>query len=961
MINANIDRLYPSLTPEQRKVISHISGPLLVVAGPGSGKSLTLILRAINLIALGYARPRDIVISTFSRGAAQELNDRFATASRAVGGDADWCDTQITTIHGFCQSLLREHGRHIISPGFSVLDDLGRLAFIDSRLYDITTKAQREQFFGHWRSPANSVRGLARAFDQIVDLSVAPQDLVFAENRLHGAIGSVYLEYQSALKDCSLADFSHLLQWAHDLLIDPEMEQIRSERSYALVDEYQDSNRLQEKIFRLWTARSENLMVVGDDDQSIYGFRGARPNNISSFADCVPGCKIIQLATNFRSHNGIVTVSSNWMREISGTAGDRCAKDLASSSHRVHADYPSVVAVDGSTPEDEADQLARLFCHLKRDEVVADYNQIALLLHSVRDDVIRPYMEALQAHGIPHMVRRQERFFDRPEVRHMVGCLAVIFDGLTESGDASYPVANPFHRYLRAAAKSVWAGTPSDSALYRALIRWPDQIREAVGIGATLERSLHDYFYALLSVSPFSEDQRDPVSTQYMALWSRCIEVFHAQYGHRQISGKQVCALKHDLFDRFLPLLYQDPGWQRVVETESATPGHVQILTVHQSKGREFPVAAVGSLAHNPAVGKTGLDFSVYSPDHEVEAGEAPDMMEPARCKYTAFTRAEHLLVLTGHGKPSPTLKHLWQSLPRWSGRTHRALSKQRFPLERPTVQRPIYSVTGDLAQYERCPRRYRYFGKYGFVEPRTSSSVIGGIVHDSIDAIHQDVLRGGSVGERRMREIVAEQSKFAGSSLAPDEKHPAATVALQQVIRYVQANRGVFGSILASELALQTDEGDFILKGRADLLAENGGVLEITDFKTGSRAAWNSERTLEHERQLMLYAYMAEQRLGRPVSRARIYWTAEHTAERAVESIEVNDRRISEAREQSALTAEAIRAGDFTVGHPPSLEVCCSCPLHTLCRRDGTIEDPRNQIGVRSPQAANWRKTRHG
>ena len=209
----------------------------------------------------------------------------------------------------------------------------------------------------------------------------------------------------------------------------------------------------------------------------------------------------------------------------------------------------------------------------------------------------------------------------------------------------------------------------------------------------------------------------------------------------------------------------------------------------------------------------------------------------------------------------------------------------------------------------------------------------------------------------RRIREIVAEQSKVARPSLASDEHHYATSVALRQVTRYVRANQSAFGSILASELPLQTDEGDFILKGRADLLSENAGVLEITDFKTGSRAAWTSERTLEHERQLMLYAYMAEQRLGRPVSRARIYWTTERIAEQAVQSIEVSDRRISEARETSALTAEAIRVGDFTVRHPPSPEVCCSCPLHTLCRRDGTI----NQIEALVPQVANWRETHHG
>ena len=114
MMKSQIERLYPSLTPEQWQVISYISGPLRVVAEPGSGKSLTLILRAFNLLASGHTLPQSIAISTFSRSAARELSDRFATVNWALGGDPDWLDTQITTIHGFCQKLLRYQGSHII-------------------------------------------------------------------------------------------------------------------------------------------------------------------------------------------------------------------------------------------------------------------------------------------------------------------------------------------------------------------------------------------------------------------------------------------------------------------------------------------------------------------------------------------------------------------------------------------------------------------------------------------------------------------------------------------------------------------------------------------------------------------------------------------------------------------------------------------------------------------------------
>ncbi len=941
MMNPKIEQLYPLLTPEQKRVISHSSGPLLVVAGPGSGKSLSLILRAANLISLGNALPQDIVITTFSRAAATELSQRFAETSRALGGDPDWLDTQITTIHGFCQKFLRECGHRIISPEFTVLDDLHRLAFIDSRLPELSTREQREEFFRYWRSPENASKGLLRVFDQIVDRFVDVSALVSADNKLHRAIGTVYREYEQALKDAGVSDFSHLLRWAHDLLADPGMEHI-NERSYAMVDEYQDSNPLQEKIFRLWTARSKNLMAVGDDDQSIYGFRGAQANNMARFPTHVPGCETVHLSTNFRSHDGIVAASSNWIRENRGFASNARTELPEPTTPRIHSDYPSVMAVDGNNSHEEADRLAGLFAQLHRDEVVADYDQIALLLHSVRDDVTKPYTDAFKAHGIPYSVRKSERLFDRPEVKGMVGALAIVFDALSQNRDGGHPAATPFQRYLVAAAKSVWKHTPKDSVLHRALVRWPAQIRDAIERGATLDRSLHDYCYTLLSIPPFSKAQLRPASAQCFALWSRCIEAFHVHYGYRHIAGHQVSHLTRDFFGRFLPLVYGETRWQ-CIDTETNATGQVQVMTVHQSKGLEFPVVAVGSLAHDPGIRKGGLDLAAYSPD----PSEAPDymaeMMEPNRCKYTAFTRAERLLILTGSGKPVPTVQALWTGLPRWSSNTQRALSKQRFPLRRPSSPKPAYSVTGDLELYERCPKQYLYFRSYGFENARASRNVVGDIVHRSIDAVHQDVLRGGSVDEHRVCEIVDRESQTIQRSSAPDENYDAVEVAFQQVARYVKENRDALGSILASELPLLSDEGDFLWTGRADLVSEDSGSLVITDFKTGNRKTTSAERVLAYERQLMLYAHMAAQKLGRPVSQARIYWTSEPSVELAVQSIEVSDSKISEAINQSALIAHAIQSDDFTVRRRPSREECGSCPLRTVCRRDGTILDSQN------------------
>ncbi|MCY4554862.1 MAG: ATP-dependent DNA helicase [Chloroflexi bacterium] len=938
MTVSEIERLCAHLTNEQQAVVEHVSGPLAVKAGPGSGKTQTVILRAINLLASEHVRPENLVITTFSRDAALDLEKRFIDAARAVRPHADWSQVQINTIHGFCQNLLRAYGQHIISPRFSVLDDLGRSAFLDSHLTNITTKRQREILSSRWRSTPHTTNGLLQAFDHMVDQCLNPTDMVGSRDPFRSVLASVYLEYEAVLKAAHFADFCHLLRWAHDLLSDPDSDEIINEHSQVMVDEYQDTSPLQEKIFRRWTTRSGNLVVFGDDNQSIYSFRGALPGNMASFATTVPDCRTLRLSENFRSDKGIAETASEWIEKTTGDSVGRCAAALRSPGEHVEPEYPSVLAVDGRTPEDEADQLARLFVRLKADGVIEDYDQVALLLHTAKGDICRPYTEAFQRHGVPHVVGRQGGLFDRPEIRLMIGCLAIVFGDFSHRGDGSRAVDGSFHRCLQDAAERVRAGIDDRSVLGRALLRWPQQIREAAQRGYTLARNLHDYCYSLLSVEPFSTMLDDPKTAASLALWSRCVEAFHVHYGHRQICGERVQALRYDFFERFLPLLYQNGGWHRVAETERTAGGHAQILTVHQSKGREFPVVAVGSLNHDPVTRKSGSDVFDSPSAQSWRAGAGPDAMEPARCKYVAFTRAERLLVLCGNRNPSPTLEQLWKSLPRWSANTHRTLAQQRFPRKASPPPPPVYSVTADLAKYGSCPRRYQYFRKHRFVEPVISHGLVGDIVHGSIDVVNRAVLRGVSPDQIPLRQTVTEQSRTALSLLGPAESRNAVEAAYRQVSRYVGANAGVFPSIVASEVDLRTDEGAFVLRGRTDLLTENDGALEVTDFKTGNRSTWTAQRRTEYERQLMLYAHMAEQQFGRPVSRTHIYWTAETNPAEAIESFIPTPERILGATQWAAGVTQAITAEDFTVRTRPPIKVCNSCALRTVCQRDGTI-----------------------
>lgn len=218
----------------------------------------------------------------------------------------------------------------------------------------------------------------------------------------------------------------------YDLLGEPgTADAVTRDLRYVIVDEYQDTNYIQEQLLLKLTERSRNLCVVGDEDQSLYRFRGATVRNILEFPQRMPGCEVVKLTTNYRSHRAIVERNDHWMASADWSnlrgAPFRYDKTIEADASGVHPDYPAVIAIWGRDRRDEAGRFADLVAFLKRNDVIADYGQVALLLHSVREEHSGPYLGALEANGIPAFCPRARTYFEIPEVRDLVACFAVLF------------------------------------------------------------------------------------------------------------------------------------------------------------------------------------------------------------------------------------------------------------------------------------------------------------------------------------------------------------------------------------------------------------------------------------------------------------------------------------------------------------------------------------------------------
>ena len=601
-IAPEIVQQFSALNEAQRAIVGHIDGPLLVIAGPGSGKTYSIVLRALNLLLLKKAQPRQLVLCTFTEKAALEIRDRLAAAARKVGYTDDLSELTVSTIHSLCNRILMKY-RHCTELGhsFETLDDLAQLLFIFEHFDEIIGPSENDLFLYHWETRWNAIKGARGYFDKITEELVDPQQLAGSPDPCTAAIGNAYLRYRQVLMNENRTDFAHLQRLVYDLLGDPATaEVVTRDVRYVLVDEYQDTNYIQEQLLLKLTEKSDNLCVVGDEDQSLYRFRGATVRNILEFPQRVSGCKIVKLTTNYRSHRAIVERYERWMASEDWSnpcgASFRFDKTICANMDTTHLEYPAVIAIWGRDQRDETARFADLIMFLKSSGVIADYSQVALLLHSVRDEHSGPYLAALEAKGIPAFCPRARSYFEIPEVKDLVACFAVIFGWYGDGRGQVSGVLSDLASYVDKAIVELSRRFTSSHPLAKALQSWTDEIA-ALQEGTTLDLRLADYFYHLLAIDPFKSALRNENTARNLAIFSQLLNVFQNYYHYTVVTQKNRELLRFHFFNSFLRLLY-DGGINEYEDPNRPFPqGHVQVMTIHQAKGLEFPVVIVGSLS----------------------------------------------------------------------------------------------------------------------------------------------------------------------------------------------------------------------------------------------------------------------------------------------------------------------------------------------------------------------------
>jgi DNA helicase-2/ATP-dependent DNA helicase PcrA len=606
------------LNPPQRDAVTATGGPLLVLAGAGSGKTRVIAHRIAYLVGVEGVHPRQLLAVTFTNKAAEEMRRRVDDLLLPGGGPAPL----VATFHAACVRILREQApRAGLDPSFVIYDEDDRLA--------LTRDCLRELDFDERAlTPAAAVQRLSHAKNQMVSVEEAARA---ARTPAEERVALLYRRYEARLRAVGAVDFDDLLLRVVDLLeSQPDvLAGYRGRWRHVLVDEYQDTNRAQYRIVRLLTHEHRNLCVVGDPDQSVYRWRGADLRNILDFERDFPDCRVVALEQNYRSTKRILALAA----AVIAHNGGRRERQLWTEN--AHGDPPAVYRAGDE--HEEAAFVARTIRGLRAAGVA--YGDTAVFYRTNAQS--RVLEDALRRASIPHLIVGGVRFYERREIKDLIAYLRLV---VNPRDDVSFrrAVATPARGigkvtvdHLAEAARrrgqsllATCAAPPPEIAgkPRRALEEFARSLAGFAERGRTLPLpALVDLVAAETGYREMLRAERTALAEARLENLEELVAAAEEFSAARAAEGADGAGL-----EQFLD------GIALVADVDEMDPGAggVTLMTLHSAKGLEFPVVFL-----------TGLEEGVFP--HSRSLHDPEEIEEERRLCYVGLTRARTRLYLS--------------------------------------------------------------------------------------------------------------------------------------------------------------------------------------------------------------------------------------------------------------------------------------------------------------------------
>lgn len=790
----------------QEKIIKDAKLPAVVLAGPGTGKTHTIV----NFVAEGIKKKRfdanKVLITTFTKKAAKELNTRIITKLKDDDIKVDLKDMMIGNFHSLAIDFIKKYRK--------LDDNFFNLTVIDSFMEEYIIKENLDVFrkidgFDDYIRK-NQVATILDIFQTITNNLVDLEDLRKSADDKKRLSYDIYTTYENILNDLGLINFQLILKRFYDLLVDPVIgETIRNNIDLVVIDEYQDTNLIQEEIaFRLTT--DGNIIVFGDDDQALYSFRGADPRNLLDFSEKFYKYSKLKSTTykldiNYRSNQFIVKKSKDFIDE----AKLNNKKDLVSVDNKENTN--TIVRARSAN----ISNIVAIVKHLSKE---VNLNQVAFLFPSFYNPFPSQLEEGFEKAGIKVINRKSNKYFYRKEVRFFLYILLKYrnINQINVDIDERYmdyyqKKKNVYRKYLA-------------SILEDEKLRQDKEIDEFVGkiadkemISEIIYKTIGLKYYKNILRSAGEEEKRVHKNT--------------GKFINLGVDFDEIFASENNFYEKFifsyLYIFYDKNAISEYDEDDTDIDG-VNFMTIHQAKGLEFEVVFVSSLNDYPRGDRDKfLDVVRKKTREEID-------LDFYRKYYTAFTRAKNLLVLFDNSRDRRIQKFV-NSLD-----TSSRLSTIDFRRENPKREKEILAFTTDIDVYKTCPRKYKFIRKLSYKTYKNESLIFGSRVHALTEYIYSDNFNKEDMGNFLKKN--------------PIYINPVANL----------LNKAY--QVKNSEVNYKTDRNFYILQGSLDLVLSDNTIV---DLKTGSF----DERTLDkYANQLTTYKNLMEEN-GEKVKETLLYF----------------------------------------------------------------------------------------
>ena len=611
--------IYDTLNPMQKEAVLHTEGPLLILAGAGSGKTRVLTHRIAYLIEEKEVNPWNILAITFTNKAAGEMRERVDSLV-GFGAENIW----VSTFHSTCVRILRRYIEHLgYTTSFSIYDSDDQKTLMKQvfKTLDIDTKQYKER----------SVLGI---ISSVKDKLISPEEFLLnaGQDFRQKKVGEIYREYQNQLKKNNALDFDDLIVKTVELfqndsqILDYYQERFR----YIMVDEYQDTNTAQFKLISLLASKYGNLCVVGDDDQSIYRFRGADIENILSFEQTFPGARVIKLEQNYRSTQNILDAANGVIRHNRG----RKEKSLWTAN----GTGDEILFKQFDDARDEADYIARQI----RDSEFSYQDQAVLYRTNAQSRLLE---ERCIFYNVPYRLVGGVNFYQRKEIKDILAYLKTVANGVDDL--SVLRIINVPKRGIGATSmgRVTMFASEHGMSLYSAL----REARMVPGLGKAVEKigrfisqmecframaqseeySIQDLIEAILEETGYEEELKAEGEIEAETRMENIQELINKAAAYEEDS-------QHPSLDEFL----EQVALVADIDNVDSSEDRVTLMTLHSAKGLEFPKVYLA-----------GMEDGLFPGMMAVSSDDPTDMEEERSLCYVGITRAKKELVITAARK----------------------------------------------------------------------------------------------------------------------------------------------------------------------------------------------------------------------------------------------------------------------------------------------------------------------